>query len=101
MCTKNGWGVVALESDDGVASNAHKPGLDRMLDLARAGEIDLVTMELGRLTRDLADLGHIVDFANNTGVTIVFAVNGLDLSSEQGRADTIRLPGMATALEDT
>jgi site-specific DNA recombinase len=53
---ERGWTVVAEITDDGISgATLDRPGLDRIRDMAHAGEIDgVIVYEMDRLSRKLA-----------------------------------------------
>jgi site-specific DNA recombinase len=55
------WTVVEVIRDQGAsAKSLHRPGLARLLALAKAGAVQVVVAKLDRLTRSVGDLDELM-----------------------------------------
>ena len=100
----NAWSILKNASsvteyvDDGYsAKNLNRPGIRRLLDDCRAGNLDVVvTWRLDRLSRNLRDLLiTIEDVFKPHGVEFVSATESIDTSSPSGRLMTNILGSLA------
>ena len=85
---QRGWVVVEEFVDDGVSgAKASRPALDRMMEAARLGRVDLVAVwKLDRLGRSLANLLGTLDELGHHGVGFVSLRDaGIDTTSPTGR----------------
>lgn len=85
---QRGWQVVDEYVDDGVSgSQESRPGLDRMLDDARKGKLDVIVVwKLDRLGRSLKNLLSILDDISRVGVQFLsLRDSGIDTTSPSGR----------------
>ncbi len=86
--TQRGWVVIEEFVDDGVSgAKASRPALDRMMEAARLGRVDLVAVwRLDRLGRSLANLLSTLDELGHHGVGFVSLRDaGVDTTSPTGR----------------
>jgi len=83
---ERGWTVVAALSDDGVSgATLDRPGLDRIRDMAHAGEIDgVIVYDLDRLSRKVVHQLPIEEELGKLGVAIHYVVGDYD-DSDEGR----------------
>ena len=83
---EHGWTVVECVSDEGVSgATLDRPGLDRIQDMAAAGEIDiLIVYELDRLARRTVYQMLIEEELGKAGVTIHYVLGDYD-DSDEGR----------------
>jgi site-specific DNA recombinase len=83
---EQGWAVAAEISDDGISgATLDRPGLDRIRDMSRAGEIDAILVyELDRLSRKLVHQLIIEEELGQAGVS-VFYVLGDYKDTDEGR----------------
>lgn len=88
VAAQRGWQVVDEYVDDGVSgSQESRPGLDRMLDDARRGKLDVIVVwKLDRLGRSLKNLLAILDDISRVGVQFLsLRDSGIDTTSPSGR----------------
>jgi hypothetical protein len=88
VARQRGWNVVAEHVDDGVSGAAtSRPALDRLMEAARRGQLDLVAVwRLDRLGRSLQHLLQVLDELQHLGVGFVSVRDaGLDSTSASGR----------------
>ncbi len=68
------------------AKNLDRPGMERILDLVRGGEVDTVIVaKLDRLTRSVRDLADLLGLFERKGVSLVAVAESLDTGSAAGR----------------
>lgn len=89
LATSRGWTVVAVLSDNDISAlkGAYRPDYEKLLDMARRGEIDrVVVFHTSRLWRNRKERAEGIEIFARAGVSIS-AVKGtdLDLSSAFGR----------------
>ncbi len=85
---QRGWHIVEEFVDEGVSGSAEsRPALDRMLEQARRGKLDLVVVwKLDRLGRSLQHLLQVLDELQHQGVGFVSVRDaGIDTTSPSGR----------------
>lgn len=88
VAAQRGWAVVGEYSDDGVSgASQSRPALDRMMEQARRGKIDLVVVwKLDRLGRSLQHLLQLLDELQHHGVGFLSVRDsGIDTTSATGR----------------
>ena len=88
-----GWTVLAALFDDGAYSGGtmDRPALQRLLDDARAGKIDVVVVyKVDRLTRSLADFAKIVEVFDAQRVSFVSVTQAFNTTTSMGRLDPQR-----------
>ena len=98
---QRGWNVVATYVDDGVSgAKASRPALDRMLEDARRGRVDLVAVcKLDRLARSVRNLLDITDRLRSYGVGLVSLRDAhVDTTTATGRF-TLSILGSVAELE--
>jgi site-specific DNA recombinase len=73
FATKQGWDVVAVYADHGFSgTRADRPGLQRLLEVARMGEVDtIVVMTRDRLARSLALLQRLQRSFSRSNVRMI------------------------------
>ena len=79
--------VVEIVADDGeTGKHANRPGLQRVLEMVRRGEVELVIVaKLDRLTRSVKDLGELLELFQRRSVSLVSVAEALDTGSAAGR----------------
>jgi DNA invertase Pin-like site-specific DNA recombinase len=88
VAAQRGWTVVEEFVDEGISgAKASRPALDRMMEAARLGKIDVVAVwKLDRLGRSLANLLTTLDELGHHGVGFVSLRDaGIDTTSPAGR----------------
>jgi DNA invertase Pin-like site-specific DNA recombinase len=87
FCTLRGWKISEEVSDNGYSGGTdQRPGLKRLLCLARSREIDIVVCtKLDRMARSLKHLVSLLDEFNSLGVIFVSVRDQIDLSTASGR----------------
>jgi DNA invertase Pin-like site-specific DNA recombinase len=88
VAAQRGWSVVEEFVDEGISgAKASRPALDRMMEAARLGKIDVVAVwKLDRLGRSLANLLSTLDELGHHGVGFVSLRDaGIDTTSPAGR----------------
>jgi site-specific DNA recombinase len=78
---------VEIVADDGeTGKHANRPGLQRVLELVRRGEVQLVIVaKLDRLTRSVKDLAELLELFQKRNVSLVSVAEALDTGSAGGR----------------
>jgi DNA invertase Pin-like site-specific DNA recombinase len=78
---------VEIVADDGeTAKHANRPGLQRVLEMVKRGEVELVIVaKLDRLTRSVKDLGDLLELFQKRNVSLVSVAESLDTGSAAGR----------------
>ncbi len=87
-CRERGWGLVTVESDEGVSAKSMKnrPGLARALAALAAGEADaLIVHKLDRLSRSVRDFCTVLDDSQRQRWALVCLDLGLDTSTPTGK----------------
>jgi DNA invertase Pin-like site-specific DNA recombinase len=86
MMVVRGDEMVELIVDDESAKTLKRPGLQRIILMAKRGEIDAVIVcKLDRLTRSVRDLAELLDIFNFYGVALVSLSESLDTQSASGK----------------
>jgi len=68
------------------AKNLKRPGMERILKLVQAGELDkVIVAKLDRLTRSVRDLADLLEIFQRKGVSLVSVAESLDTGSAAGR----------------
>lgn len=83
-----GWAVTDVITDNDISASTGKrrPGYERLLDMMRAGSVDVVIVwHVDRLTRRLVDLEEVISISESTGVRLATVTGDLDLSTDTGR----------------
>jgi site-specific DNA recombinase len=78
---------VEIVADDGeTGKHANRPGLQRVLEMVRRGEVELVIVaKLDRLTRSVKDLAETLELFQKRNVSLVSVAEALDTGSAGGR----------------
>lgn len=95
-----GWEVVAVEADISISgySGKARPAWNRVLEMIRAGEVDLVlAWHMDRMTRSMVDLETLIVLAEAHGVGISTVTGDIDLTSDVGRMVARILAAVARA----
>jgi len=82
------WDVTEVITDNDMSASTGKrrPGYERLLELMRAGSVDVVIVwHVDRLTRRLVDLEEVISISESTGVRLATITGDLDLSTDTGR----------------
>jgi site-specific DNA recombinase len=87
MAVVHGTDLADIIVDAGEsAKNLDRPGMERILDLVRGGEVDTVIVaKLDRLTRSVRDLADLLELFQRKGVSLVSVAESLDTGSAAGR----------------
>ena len=83
-----GWRVTEADLDDGGYSGGslERPALQRLLDLVKAGAIDVVVVhKVDRLSRSLSDFARLAELFDKHRVSFVSVTQQLDTSTAMGR----------------
>lgn len=81
------WTVVAEETDKLSGSKTERPGLEKIMSLARSRKIDVVVVQsLDRFGRSLKHLVESLTELDALGVKFVSTSQGFDLTTPSGRA---------------
>lgn len=83
-----GWVLVPDHFDDGGFSggNMERPGLTRLMDRVRAGEVDVIVIyKIDRLTRSLTDFAKLADTFDEHGVSFVSVTQQFNTTTSMGR----------------
>src|SRR3989339_801422 len=98
VAEQRGWTVVGEFVDDGYSGcQTDRPALARMLEVAKAGKVDIVCVwKLDRLGRSLKHLLQTLDELSRLGVGFFSARDaGIDSTTPQGRLMTQLLGAFA------
>lgn len=78
---------VEIVADDGeTGKNVNRPGLQRVLELVRQGEVEVVIVaKLDRLTRSVKELAGLLELFEKQKVSLVSVAESLDTGSAAGR----------------
>ena len=80
-CTRRGWTEVEEISDVISGAKSSRKGLDRLMQAARRGKVDLVVcFKLDRLGRSLSHLAQLIDEFNTHKVALIVPAQGIDTS---------------------
>jgi site-specific DNA recombinase len=83
---QEGWRIVAHEEDRSTGAKRDRPGLERALDLARAGQIELLLVyRVDRLSRKVRQLAQLAEELDRLGVVLRSATEPFDTGSAAGR----------------
>jgi site-specific DNA recombinase len=94
-----GWRLVTRFSDDASGATTGRPGLQRALDAARAGLIDvLLVYRVDRFSRNLRDMVMLLDELDAAGVVFRSATEPFDTSTPMGRM-LVQMLGMFAQFE--
>lgn len=101
VAAQRGWEVIGSYEDTGVSgAKASRPALDRLLDHARTGKIDVIAIwKLDRLARSVAHLMTIVESLKTWGVGLVSVRDAhVDTTTPAGRF-SLQILGAVAELE--
>ncbi|MBQ0984295.1 recombinase family protein [Streptomyces sp. F63] len=90
-CRARGWALAEIVEDADVSATKtrlDRPGLDRVRDAVRAGQVDVVMVwRIDRIARSVSDLASLTDEWANTGkgVSLVSATEPFDMTTSTGR----------------
>jgi DNA invertase Pin-like site-specific DNA recombinase len=78
---------IEIVADDGeTGKHVNRPGLQRVLELVRRREVELVIVsKLDRLTRSVKDLAELLELFQKRNVSLVSVAESLDTGSAAGR----------------
>ncbi len=94
-----GWQVAMRFSDDASGGTTNRPGLQRALQAARAGLIDvLLVYRVDRFSRNLRDTVTLLDELDQLGVVFRSATEPFDTSTPMGRM-LVQMLGMFAQFE--
>jgi len=86
MATVQGAELIEIISDGESAKSLDRPGMQRVLEMVRARNIDMVIIaKLDRLTRSVRDLADLLELFQRRGVSLVSVAEALDTGSAAGR----------------
>lgn len=95
---ERGWEIIGIYEDSGVSgAKASRPGLDKMMQDARVGKIDIIAVwKLDRLGRSVANLLAIAESLNAWGVGLVSVRDAhVDSTTPSGRFTLLILSAVA------
>ena len=86
-CEAREWELVGVISDAGFSGGTlQRPGLQRVLELVKRGEVDVVcVLKLDRLTRSVKDLGTLLETFDKKQVAFSSVSDNFDTSCANGR----------------
>lgn len=103
-CTKlaelRGWTVAAVEEDISISAygQGRRPAWQRVLDMIERGEVDVViAWHIDRMTRNMADLEHLIVLSEDKGVGVATVSGDIDLTTDVGRMVARILAAVARA----
>jgi site-specific DNA recombinase len=80
------WTVDIIRDEGASAKHLKRPGVQRLLTLVHAGEVDVVMIyKLDRLTRSVVDLDKLMKVFDKHGVALVSLQESLDATTATGR----------------
>ncbi len=88
LAAERGWTVVeeCVDNDTSASTGKHRPGYQRALHLAEAGDVEVVVAwHVDRLTRRVAELESLIELCERTGVRVATVSGDLDLTTDAGR----------------
>ena len=87
FCLARGWAVAEIIEDSGYSGGSDdRPGLRRLMKLAKSREIDgVIVVKLDRLFRSLTHLVNTLDLLQSLDVTFVATHDNVDYSTPAGR----------------
>jgi DNA invertase Pin-like site-specific DNA recombinase len=78
--------VEIVANDGETGKHANRPGLQRVLEMVRRREVELVIVaKLDRLTRSVKDLAELLELFQKRNVSLVSVAEALDTGSAAGR----------------
>lgn len=79
--------LVDMVIDPGYsAKNMNRPGIRRVIEAVKAGEVDAVIIhKLDRLTRSVADLDSFIRLLNKKGIALISVKDSIDTKTAGGR----------------
>ena len=90
VLTQRGWMLVEVFKDEGISGakgRDERPALDKMLNAAADGEIDLIAAwSVDRLGRSLSDLIGIMSELDGAGVSLYLHQQAIDTTTPAGKA---------------
>lgn len=86
LVERKGWNVVAVVEEEGVRGSAKvRPGLDRVIAMARAGEIDKVAVhEVSRVARKNSVAHKFLETLTECGVSLYWHAQGIETMLDNG-----------------
>jgi DNA invertase Pin-like site-specific DNA recombinase len=88
-CSRHGFSLLRIESDDGASGGSTKGrhGFSSALDACRTGEADgVIAAKLDRLTRSLLDFASLVEDAQRHRYAVIAIDQAFDLRTPSGEA---------------
>lgn len=87
IAASKGWHVAEIVKEDGVSGSAkHRPGLDQVLDLARAKRIRKVLVhEVSRVGRRNSVVHAFIEDLTDLGVSLYWHAQGIETIMENGK----------------
>ena len=101
VAAQRGWEIAGIYEDAGVSgAKASRPALDRLLEHARTGKIDVIAIwKLDRLARSVAHLMTIIESLRTWGVGLVSVRDAhVDTTTPAGRF-SLQILGAVAELE--
>lgn len=86
-CKHRGWQLVEMVEDAGFSGrNTKRPGLTRVLEMLRAGDVEgLVVAKLDRLSRSVVDFGGLLKASRDQRWFLTALDYGLDTTTANGK----------------
>lgn len=86
LVNRKGWNVVAVVEEEGVRGSAKvRPGLDRVVAMARAGEIDKVAVhEVSRVARKNSVAHKFLETLTECSVSLYWHAQGIETMLDNG-----------------
>lgn len=86
-CEAREWELLEVITDAGLSGGTtNRPGLQRVLELVKRGEVDVVcVLKLDRLTRSVKDLGILLETFDRAQVAFSSVSDNFDTASANGR----------------
>ena len=86
-CTARGWTLMEIVTDAGVSGGTlERPGLTAVLEKVRRREVDVVcVLKLDRLTRNVRDLGDLLERFDRADVAFSSVTDNFDTTTANGK----------------
>jgi site-specific DNA recombinase len=77
--------LIEVISDDESAKNLKRPGVQRIIAMVKAGQVDaVIIMKLDRFTRSVKDLADVMELFNKHNVALISLTESIDTKTAAG-----------------